>query len=341
MIDQIALIDSWKSKGLPAVIATVTSTWGSAPRPVGSVMLVNAKNDIIGSVSGGCVEGAVVKEAEKVIATQEASCLDFGVSDEEAWSVGLSCGGRIQVFLQPFSYEQKIVGTLLDNLNSNTPSVWVYSLENGRNSSTLITLQGETQEQVGDMIDGQLLEASLKAYDERANRIEMIGEKNFFIHIFPPKPQLIVIGAAHITVDLVQLGHLYDFETLVIDPRGAFTDRTVFKVAPDAIYKSYPSEVLSDLRLDAYTYCAILSHDPKIDDNALEVLLPSKVAYIGALGSKKTHAKRTNRLKERGISDAMIAKIQAPIGLPIRAKSAKEIAFSVMGEILQVKNQFL
>ncbi|MEM1408453.1 MAG: XdhC family protein [Bacteroidota bacterium] len=341
MIDYLTALKDWKSKNLPAAIATVTSTWGSAPRPVGSVMLVNKNSDILGSVSGGCVEGAVVKEAQRVIESKEAKRLAFGVSDEEAWSVGLSCGGSIQVFLQPFSFDSVIIENLVTKLESNAPCIWIYSLEDGKNKNTLLSFDGDEVSTSGNDINPKLSTHAVQAYDERSHRTTELDGITYFVHVFPPKAQLIVVGAAHITVDLVQLGHLYDFETIVIDPRGAFTDKTMFKINPDKIFKSYPSEVLSNMRLDAYTYCAILSHDPKIDDNALEVLLPSKVAYIGALGSKKTHAKRTNRLREKGVSDELIARINAPIGLPIKAKSAKEIAFSVMGEILQVKNQFL
>lgn len=341
MIDYLTALKDWQSKNLPAVIATVTSTWGSAPRPVGSVMLVNKNSDILGSVSGGCVEGAVVREAQRVIESQEAKRLDFGVSDEEAWSVGLSCGGSIQVFLQPFSFDTVTIINLVLKLGANSAFTWIYSLEDGKNKSTLVSINGDKIEKSGNDISPELSILAQKAYNERSHRITELDGITYFIHVFPPKAQLIVVGAAHITVDLVQLGHLYDFETIVIDPRGAFTDKTMFKIRPDKIFRSYPSEVLNNMRLDAYTYCAILSHDPKIDDNALEVLLPSKVAYIGALGSKKTHAKRINRLKEKGVNDQLIARIKAPIGLPIKAKSAKEIAFSVMGEILQVKNQFL
>lgn len=150
-----------------------------------------------------------------------------------------------------------------------------------------------------------------------------------------------MIGAAHITVDLVQLAKLYGFETIVIDPRGAFSGNMQFPVKPDVILEKYPSEVLEDLKPDVYTYAVILSHDPKIDDNALEILLRSKVAYIGALGSRKTHEKRARRLKQKGFTDGEIARIEAPIGMDINAQGAREIALSIMGSIIKVKNTYL
>ena len=127
---------------------------------------------------------------------------------------------------------------------------------------------------------------------------------------------------------------------MVIDPRGYFAQNTVFDIAPTKILEAYPSEVLHQFKLDTYTFCTILSHDSKIDDNALEILLPSKVGYIGALGSKKTHDKRVARLLQKGISKELISKIQAPIGVSINAQSAQEIALAIMGQIIQFKNQY-
>ena len=152
---------------------------------------------------------------------------------------------------------------------------------------------------------------------------------------------MIIIGAAHITADLVQLAHQFDFETIVIDPRATFAKNTTFAVKPDQIIEKYPSEVLKDFPLDANTYAVILSHDPKIDDDALQILLRKKVAYIGALGSKKNHEKRSQRLLEKGFTPDDIARIDAPIGLDIKASGAKEIAFSIMGAVIKAKNSFL
>jgi xanthine dehydrogenase accessory factor len=151
---------------------------------------------------------------------------------------------------------------------------------------------------------------------------------------------MLIIGAAHITADLIHLSNYYGFESIVIDPREAFADKTSFDDPPSKIIKAYPSEVLEQFKLDQSTYAVILSHDPKIDDNALHILLKENVAYIGALGSKKTHAKRMERLKEAGFSESDIKRIHAPIGLSINAKTPREIALSIMGQIIEVKNQF-
>lgn len=332
-------IKKWQSNNNNVAIARVIKTWGSSPRPVGSVMLVNEEGKMAGSVSGGCVEGSVVKKSLEIIEAGTATKLAFGVSDEDAWSVGLSCGGSIQVFLENFDLSAgSIWSTVMDSLDKNESCTLISSLEEGQNRSLLIKSDGS---QLGENMPEPILEAAAQAYQQRASTTTEHEGVAYFIQVFPRKPTLMVIGAAHITVDLVSLGHTFGFETVVIDPRGYFAQNTVFPDPPSQLLEEYPSEVLEQFPLDPYTFCAILSHDPKIDDNALEILLPSEVAYIGALGSKKTHAKRTARLLEKGIDQMLIDKIHAPIGVSIHAKSAREIALSIISQIIQVKNQHL
>ena len=185
-------------------------------------------------------------------------------------------------------------------------------------------------------------------YDDFSN-LDKQGQSEFIrktnadciIHVFPRRSQMIIVGAAHITAELVQLAHQFDFETIVIDPRGTFAKNTTFVVKPDQIFEKYPSEVLNDFPLDPYTYAVILSHDPKIDDDALQICLRKKVAYIGALGSKKNHEKRCQRLLEKGFAANDVARIDAPIGLDIKAKGAKEIALSIMGAVIKAKNLYV
>ncbi len=339
MIEHIENIKKWSSEGGVISVARVTKTWGSSPRPVGSVMLVNEEGKMSGSVSGGCVEGAVVKRALKSLPDQKSDRLQFGVSDEEAWSVGLSCGGSIQVFLESADFNKDPVWSgLLENVENNMSCTLISSLEDGTNQKALLKEDGKV---IGDNLPDLIIHEAKTAYDQRINRSIDHEERQYFIHIFPRKSLLLIIGAAHITVDLVSLGNMFGFETVVIDPRSYFAENTTFNDPPSKVLESYPSEVLKDFPLDAYTFCAILSHDPKIDDNALEILLPSKVGYIGALGSRKTHEKRSKRLLEKGISQELIDRIHAPIGIPINAKSAREIAMSIVGEIIKVKNQYL
>jgi xanthine dehydrogenase accessory factor len=309
-------------------------------------MLVADDMEMAGSVSGGCVEGAVIRESLPLIAAGEGRPLNFGVTDDDAWAVGLSCGGKISVMAERFmAYddrpeEQAVWQTLEKRLAANQPLVLITRVGGGEPFHALVLPDGQT---VGQSIDPSLREAALRAYRERRHELleaESEGDPTWFVQVFPRRSQLLIVGAAHITVDLVTLANFYDFETVVIDPRGIFSEKTQFTTEPDLIFDQYPEEVLPNFDLDAYTYAVVLSHDPKIDDNALHRLLRSEVAYLGALGSRKTHAKRVRRLSEAGYSEAEISRISAPIGLDINAKTPREIAMSIMAEIIQVKDQY-
>jgi len=335
MLEYLETLNTWKAAGHSIALARVIKAKGSSPRPMGSMMFMSADGQMMGSVSGGCVEGEMVKNAAKVFEGMQSVKLGFGVADEDAWAVGLPCGGAIHTFLQAFDPTDPVWKSLAEHLHSNTPCALVTSLEDDGCTNTLISMT--TGEMVGDAVDlGDVVKAT---YNERSHKIVKQGDVSYFIQIFPRKQLLLAIGAAHITADLVALGNEFGFETVVIDPRGFFSNNTVFKSPPDKIITDYPSEVLGDFPLDNYTYCAILSHDPKIDDDAIDYLLNSDVAYIGALGSKARHGRRMQKLVERGFTQEQVERIHGPIGVPINSVTAKEIALSIMSEIIKVQNQ--
>lgn len=344
MKELFSVIEDWTNQNKEFAIATVIQTWGSSPRPIGSSMIVSSDMEMAGSVSGGCVEGAVIKSALPLIENKAGQRLAYGVADEDAWAVGLSCGGKMQVFAERFlafderPEEKEVWENLQDCLSNNKACVLMTRIADGEPHHLLVLPDGSV---FGKNPKEVLVKEGLRAYNERKNQMIEQEGSNYFAQVFPRKSQMLIIGAAHITVDLVELAKLYDFETIVIDPRGIFSSKTQFTSPPDKIFSDYPAEVLPDYTLDAYTYAVVLSHDPKIDDNALHLLLPSKATYIGALGSKRTHAKRVKRLEEAGFSEEQIARIHAPIGVDINAKTPKEIALSIMGEIIKVKNEFL
>ena len=343
MIELLSQIEQWVSTPQSFVIATVIQTWGSSPRPVGSSLIVNAKMEMAGSVSGGCVEGAVVKAAMPILESGRPDKLPFGVSDEDAWAVGLSCGGKMQVFAERFvafsedETELKAWNTLLHCLKNNEGCVFVSRMGGSSGAHTVVLPDGRS---IGQSASDVVLEAAGQAYRERKSRVLETGEQEYFIQVFPRKSQLLIVGAAHITADLVTLGNLYDFETVVIDPRGIFADKTQFATAPHELLCKWPAEVLPSYVLDEYAYAVLLTHDPKIDDQALKILLPSQIGYIGALGSRRTHEKRKVRLQQAGFSEEQIARIHGPIGVDINARRPKEIALSIMGEIIKVQNRF-
>jgi len=343
MLDILPQLISWNRQPNPIVLATVVKTWGSAPRKVGAAMAISANMDMLGSVSGGCVEGAVIQEAKSIFKTRDRKILEFGVSDDDAWSVGLSCGGKLEVYVEPFLTSennpvyQKIWERIQQAIQLNTGAVWLSKMNEKAPHHTLI-LPDETV--IGDAIPQVLVITALEAFKQRKNQVLTWEEESYFAHVFPRKSQIILIGAAHISSALIELAHQFNFETLVIDPRGVFTQKTHFPIAPDKQYESWPEEILPQLTLDAYTFAVLLTHDPKIDDQALHILLQSEIAYIGALGGKKTQQKRRERLKAAGFEDKAIQRIYGPVGLDIHAQTAQEIALSILAQIIQVQNQY-
>jgi xanthine dehydrogenase accessory factor len=321
-----AHVQQWWLEAKQVALARVIETWGSSPRPVGSCMFISSDGDMLGSVSGGCVEGAVVRAAKKVIETNSLQVVHFGIADEDAWAVGLSCGGQLRVCLQPWP-DDGLTKTLFDAAE-HAGLVWTTQLTDGVPEQKLYT-----------PLDLMVNDAMRVCYDHRISKVLWADNQEVFVQVFPPRSRLLIIGAAHIAADLLKWAHDFDFETVVIDPRQAFANQTTLPVKPDKLLQAYPSEVLNTLPLDAHTYAVILSHDPKIDDDALNTLLRKPVAYIGALGSKKNHDKRVKRLEAAGFSASAIARIDAPIGVDIGARGAKQIALSIMAKLIQVRNR--
>lgn len=308
-------------------MATVVKTWRSSPRQPGSCLVVTKAGEMIGSVSGGCVENAVVTKALKVLETGISELVKYGIANEDAWEVGLSCGGEVWVHITPF-YSADLWTSLDESLVQNQGLAIVTDLT----SAERFVLSPDS------VLTSGLSNFLGEEYAKRNNSLVSYEGIDYFIHSFPPRNKMLLIGSAHITVELIDLAQMYDFETIVIDPRDTFAHKTDYRTAPDQLLVNWPQEVLGQYALDNETYAVILSHDPKIDDEALKILLRSNVRYIGALGSKKTHAKRVERLKGYGFSEEEINKIHAPIGLYIGAMSAKEIALSVISEVIQTKN---
>lgn len=334
MKNYLTLIRNWQAKNKKIAIARVIKTWNASPRPVGSILLINEEQEMAGSVSGGCVEGAVLKAAMDLFQSGRDRVLDFGVSNDEAWSVGLSCGGSIQVLLQLLpAADSAVWQSLSRHLEQDAGCIWLSSLPTkGTSSSRIIS---------ADKPEDPLSQAAIAAYRSRKSQTVEVENESFFLHILPKKPRLFLIGAAHLSADLIQLANHFGFETIVIDPRSIFVDKTQFPTQPDYIYNDYPSEVLSRYQLDAYTFAVTLSHDPKIDDNALEILLRSDVAYIGALGSRRTHSKRLQRLITKGFTPEEVERIYGPVGINIKAKKPREIALSIMAQMVEVQNEHL
>jgi xanthine dehydrogenase accessory factor len=310
---------AWHRDGRGAAMATVLETWGSAPRQAGSQLAVSGRGEMVGSVSGGCVEGAVVAEALEALADRKPRILTFGVSDETAFAVGLACGGTIRVLVEPVGEgETALPETILADLVSARADLSAVAMVTHPESWTRALIGPDAD----DAVDARL----------RSDRSGM-EEDGRFIAVHNPPLRMIVVGAVHIAQPLLAIARLAGYAPTLIDPRAAFgsTDRFPGEVILD----DWPDDALATLAPDARTAVVTLTHDPKLDDPAIRFALRSKVFYLGCLGSKKTHAKRVDRLREDGFSEAEIARIHAPVGLDIGAKTPTEIAVSIMAEITE------
>lgn len=342
MYDVLEKLETWRQEGQAIGIATVISTWGSSPRPVGSKMITTLRGDIAGSVSAGCVEGVLIEACHEAVKTGRPKVMRFGVADENAWEVGLACGGTIEVLVEPFAALSGIYDALHQDLADHRPLAVVSVLE-GRpeliNRKRIVYPDGRTAgdltlpEEHGKQIVARALEFLASG---QGGTVEIEGGPHVFIEVYPPVPRLIIIGGVHIAEVLVHMANLLGYETIVVDPRSAFATHERFPHATQVV-QDYPQHALPQLALDASTYVVILTHDPKIDDPSLEHALTSAARYVGALGSRRTNARRVERLRERGLTEDQIARLHAPIGLPLGGRSPAEIALSIMAQITQVR----
>ena len=313
-IPELAL--DWHRRGNGAALATVIETWGSAPRPVGSQLVVSGEGEMEGSVSGGCVEGAVVIESIDCLEKGEATVLEFGVADEQAFAVGLACGGRIRVLVEPVGrvIPVEMLEALVDARAAREQVAYLVNPETG--ARRLVTGQGDA------------LETEIA---ERFRTDKSGFEGDWFIGIHNPPLRMAIVGAVHIAQALVPMARLAGYDPVVIDPRPAFGAEARFP--GETLMEDWPDEALSAYGLDPRTAIVTLTHDPKLDDPAIRAALASDCFYLGCLGSTRTHAKRVERLTEAGFSAEQLARIHGPVGLDIGAQGPAEIAISIMAEI--------
>ncbi len=341
-------IKKWLSAGKKVALATVVQTWGSSPRPPGSSMAVSADQQLAGSVSGGCVEGAVVEASLEVLRTGEPTRLHFGVSDDRAWEVGLACGGELDVFVR--------------EMDPRWIEIWESAREREEPFCQLLVMEGPAQlvgRQWIQMADGTVFSAEVppkevermgkltrQALSEgRSRQISMADPDHpermkhaYFLQIEASPSSLVIVGAGHITIPLVQIARVMGFQSTVVDPRRLFASTERFPAVKNLL-QVWPEEAFSRLKINRQTAVVVLTHDPKIDDPAIIQALQTEAFYIGALGSKRTHKKRAQRLRDAGIPGERIQSIHAPIGLDLGGNSAEEIALAIMAEVVKVQHQ--
>ena len=349
MKEVLPIIAEWQAQDEQIALATVVRITGSAPRPVGAKMLISASGKMAGSVSGGCVEGAVFEEAQKVLKKQRPRLLHFGIADEQAWGVGLACGGVIDVFVEPLDLPENLARCIA----ADQPAALVTVIQppEDAGSKLFVSEDGRSQGSLGyPQLDELVARDALLSLHTETSQIcsyplnEQPGGDSstvaptveVFIDVYPAAPKLIVVGAVHIAIPLVRFARELGFRTTVVDARSVFATPERFAHVDDLII-AWPDEALARLHIDHSTYVVVLTHDEKLDDPALKVALASPARYIGALGSQTTHDRRIARLKAEGITDQQLARLHAPIGLEIGARTPEEMAISIIGEIVAAR----
>ena len=322
--DPLDSATAWLASDRKIALATVTRTWGSAPRPAGSQMVVRDDGAFTGSVSGGCVEGAVIGEAQAALQDGIARNLKFGVSNEDAWAVGLACGGTIEINVAPVlgTEQQETLNALRAARDAKRAVVLATELVSGA-TRLLYPDKREHSALAEGAAKAARLDQSISVED---------GGKSWFLTIFNPPLDLAIIGAVHIAQPLARMAALADYAVRVVDPRTSFASAERFPGV--TLSHDWPDEALAKAPLGPRSAIVALTHDPKLDDPALDAALKSDAFYIGALGSKSTHAKRLERLGALGFTKEQLARIQGPIGLDIGARSPAEIAIAILGQMI-------
>jgi xanthine dehydrogenase accessory factor len=322
---------AWQAAGHKVALATVARTWGSSPRPAGSKLAVNDAAEFVGSVSGGCIEGAVIQEALEIMATGASRVLEFGVSDETAWEVGLACGGRVEVFVEAVApalgrgIARATLEQLLDARAANHQVVLITPLDGGPHRLVPVAAPDAPAE------PAEVAAAVAQvARRDQAEVIDAGGPRLFEPQLAPLR--LIIVGAVHVAQPLAEMAELAGFAVTIVDPRRAFA--TAARFPGQALIVRWPDEAITELAPDARTAIVTLTHDPKLDDPGLVAALATPAFYVGCLGSTKTHAARRVRLGAAGVAAPALERLRGPVGLRIGARTPAEIAVSVLAEIV-------
>lgn len=337
-------LDRWLARGLDVAVARVVDLEGSGPRLPGAAMAVTSHSEVAGSVSGGCVEGAVVTEALDAIESARRRMVTFGYSDDEAFAVGLTCGGTVHLFVEPFDWGDLYM-RLRDDLAAETPVALATVIEGpGAGAKMLIRPDGETAGSLGPAGLDRVVErdargelaagrSGVRHYGEHGEARE--EAVSVFVESFAPPPQMIVFGAVDFTAALVKVAKVLGYRVTVCDAREVFATARRFPAA-DEVVVSWPDRLLASVGagLGPRDAVCVLTHDAKFDVPAIVAALATEVGYIGVMGSRRTHDNRTARLIEAGLTGDDLARLRSPIGLDIGARTPEETAISIVAEII-------
>jgi xanthine dehydrogenase accessory factor len=345
LLDTLA---TWQGEGTDIGRAVVVRTFGSAPRPEGAVLLYAADGRIAGSVSGGCVEGAAAEEIERARATGRARVIRYGISDEQAWDVGLACGGTIDV--EP-AVPSAAVAAATASLGAGGHGAAVVTplpgdsppAEFGQHTpgvgatpepELVVHDDGRLEGTLGDRaLDAALVDAAAEALRRGQSRTVELGGRSLFVEAFPVRPRLVVVGAVEVARSLVRLAKELGFETLVVDGRASFATPERFPDV-DRLVVGWPDEIADEIGLGPNDAVAVLTHDVKFDEPAIIEALRRGCRYVGAVGSRKTQADRRQRLRDAGVTDAELARLRGPVGLDLGGRQPPETALAILAEVV-------
>jgi xanthine dehydrogenase accessory factor len=349
--DILDLVSKWWDADESFGLATVVGTFSSAPREPGAAMAVSPAGEVVGSVSGGCVEGAVYELAGEVITSGQPVLQRYGISDDTAFSVGLTCGGIIDIFVEPVSRESfPQLGDIAGAVSSGTPVAAATVIAGpGNVGARRIIWAGGEQASAGSLGSGDRLD---QAVDDDARGMLAQGltgvrkygpdgerrrdELSVFVQSFTPPPQMLVFGAIDFAAAVARAGKFLGYRVTVCDARPVFATASRFPDA-DEVVTDWPHRYLSGISTDSRTVICVLTHDPKFDVPLLEVALRRPAAYIGAMGSRRTHEDRLARLREIGMTEDELARLRSPIGLDLGARTPEETAVAIAAELIQLR----
>ncbi|MEU6388324.1 XdhC/CoxI family protein [Streptomyces sp. NPDC046939] len=352
MLDLAAELSAWVAQGREFAVATVVSVSGSAPRPPGAALAVDTAGEVIGSVSGGCVEGAVYELCVEALADGAPRRERFGYSDDDAFAVGLTCGGAVEVHVVPVragSASRPVVEAALAAAAQGETVALARVLDGpgqlpDSGGLLLVRPDGSYESALGSGDDPGLAAQARALLDLGTTGLCEVpessarcgGDVTLFVESSVPPARMIVFGAVDFAGALVRVGKLLGFHVTLCDARGVFATRARFPEA-DEVVVEWPDRYLRSTRTDERTVLCVLTHDAKFDVPLLEVALRLPVAYVGAMGSRRTHEDRAQRLREAGLTDTELARLRSPIGLDLGGRTPEETAVSIGAEIVAVR----
>lgn len=345
MRDVMGDLVSVVERGGRAGLVTVVATFKSAPRPAGASMVVTDTGEAVGSVSGGCIEGAVYELAREVIDGRAPTMQRYGVSDDDAFAVGLTCGGIIDVFVEPVDAAvfPELPGVASSVADAEPVAVATVVSGLGNVGSRLVVRPDRVLGTLGsgDRLDDAVADDARGMLDQGMTGVRRYGAEGerrmddleVFVQSFAPPPRMLVFGAIDFAAAVVRMGRFLGYHVTVCDARPVFATERRFPDA-DEVVVSWPHDFLAGVDVDGRTVICVLTHDPKFDVPLLEAALRTPAAYIGVMGSRRTHADRVQQLRERGVSEDELARMSSPVGLDIGARTPEETAVSIAAEIV-------